>query len=130
MPMARRTARGGRHIWNDKEFTKRRSVDAGMALADKAHAAVWRLYCEALAFWRQCRSKQCRRHRRCLGAPAQCLMRGLASVPEAEQRAAAAMVIAGGPRRVAPETHMEWRLRREPLPLVMAWRGGTPGDSG
>ena len=84
MPMARRTARGGREISNDKEFTKRRSVDAGLALADKAHAAVWRLYCEVFAFWRGCRVKKCRRHRRCLGAPAPCLMRGLASVPETE----------------------------------------------
>jgi hypothetical protein len=49
-------------------------------------------------------------------------MGGLSSVPEAQRRAAAAIVIAGGPRRMAPATHMEWRLRREPLPLVMAWR--------
>lgn len=86
MPMAQRTGRGGRRTPNEKEFTKRRTIDAGLALADDAHAAVWQLYCEVFAFWRGCRVKKCRRHRRCLGAPAPCLMRGLASVPEAEQR--------------------------------------------
>jgi hypothetical protein len=106
----------------EKDFTKRRTVDEGLALSDAAHAAVWRLYCEVFKFWRSCRIKRCRRHRRCLGEPALCLMRGLSSVPETQQRAAAAAVIAGGPRRLAPSTHMEWRLRREPLPLVMAWR--------
>ncbi len=107
---------------SEKDFTKRRTVDEGLALADAAHAAVWRLYCEVFKFWRACRVKKCRRHRRCLGAPAPCLMRGLASVPEAERQAAAAAVIAGGPRRIPPATHLEWRVRREPLPLVIAWR--------
>jgi hypothetical protein len=125
MPPSKRSVRSKQKTPVEKAFTKRRSVDDGLALADQAHAAVWRLYCEVFAFWRGCRVKKCRRHRRCLGAPAPCLMRGLACVPEAEQRAAAAAVIAGGPRRVAPATHMEWRLRREPLPLVMAWRGDT-----
>ncbi len=122
MSMSERAARGSRRTPGEKDFTKRRTVDEGLALADAAHAAVWRLYCEVFAFWRGCRVKKCRRHRRCLGEPAPCLMRGLSSVPEAERRAAAAMVITGGPRRIAPTTHMEWRLRREPLPLVTAWR--------
>jgi hypothetical protein len=106
----------------EKDFTKRRTVDEGLALSDVAHAAVWRLYCDVFKFWRSCRVKRCRRHRRCLGDPAPCLMGGLPSVPEAQRRAAAAMVIAGGPRRLAPSTHMEWRLRREPLPLVIEWQ--------
>jgi hypothetical protein len=130
MPPSKRSARSKQKACVEKEFTKRRSVDAGMALADAAHAAVWRLYCEVFAFWRGCRMKKCRRHRRCVGEPAPCLMRGLPSVPEAERQSATAVVIAGGPRRMAPATHMEWRLRREPLPLVMAWRGRQTGRVG
>ena len=122
MPMSQRAVRGNRRKPGEKDFTKRRTVDEGLALSDAAHAAVWRLYCEVFKFWRSCRVKRCRRHRRCRGEPAPFLMGGLSSVPEARQRAAAAAVIAGGPRRLAPSTHMEWRLRREPLPLVMAWR--------
>jgi len=106
----------------EKEFTKRRTVAEGLKLADAAHAAVWRLYCDVFKFWRACRVKRCRRHRRCDGEPAACLMRGLPSVPEAERQAAAAAVIAGGPRRIPPATHLEWNLRREPLPLITAWR--------
>src|SRR5436190_23626551 len=99
MPMSQRAVRGSRAAPVEKDFIKRRTVDEGLALSDAAHAAVWRLYCEVFKFWRSCRIKRCRRHRRCLGEPALCLMRGLSSVPEARQRAAAAAVIAGGPRR-------------------------------
>src|SRR2546421_5184265 len=70
MPPSKRSARSKQKACVEKEFTKRRSVDAGMALADAAHAAVWRLYCEVFAFWRGCRVKKCRRHRRCVGEPA------------------------------------------------------------
>jgi hypothetical protein len=106
----------------EKEFTKRRTVAEGLALADAAHDAVWRLYCDVFKFWRACRLRRCRRHRRCVGTPATCLMHGLPSVPEAERQAAASAVIAGGPRRIPPATHLEWNLRREPLPLITAWR--------
>jgi hypothetical protein len=107
---------------NEKDFTKRRSVEAGLKLADAAHAATWRLYGEVLALWRACRNKKCRRHRRCLGAPAPCLMRALPTVPQARALQAAKEVMAGGPRRVPPATHLEWTVRREPLPSLMRWR--------
>ena len=58
-----------------KDFNKRRSVEAGLKLADAAHMATWRLYCEVLALWRGCSNKKCRRHRRCLGEAAACLLR-------------------------------------------------------
>jgi hypothetical protein len=106
---------------NEKSFTKRRTVDAGLRLADAAHAATWRLYCDVLEFWRTCRTKRCRRYRRCDGEPAGCLMRGLPTVPPDQQLAAAAEVIKGGPRRRAPATHMEWLVRRQPLPQLTAW---------
>jgi hypothetical protein len=106
----------------EKDFTKRRSVAAGLKLADDAHAVVWRLYCDVFAFWRGCRKKPCKRHQRCCGEPAGCLMRGLPSVPPAEREKAAKEVIAGGPKRIAPASHIEWHLRREPLPMIAAWR--------
>jgi hypothetical protein len=96
----------------EKQFTKRRPVEAGLALADAAHVATWRLYGEVLQLWRACRVKKCRRHRRCLGEPAACLLRALPSVS----------VMAGGPRRIPAATQLEWKVRREPLPALMRWQ--------
>jgi hypothetical protein len=107
---------------NEKQFTRRRSIDAGLALADAAHVATWRLYGEVLRLWRTCRIKQCRRHRRCLGEPTACLLRALPSVAQAQQLEAAKAVIAGGPRRVRPATQLEWKVWREPLPALMKWQ--------
>jgi hypothetical protein len=106
----------------EKDFTTRRSIEAGLALADAAHVATWRLYSEVLRLWRTCRIKQCRRHRRCLGEPAACLLRALPSVVHAQQLEAAKAVMAGGPRRVPPATPLEWKVRREPLPALMKWQ--------
>ena len=110
---------------NRKSFTKRRTVEQGLQIADAAHAAVWRLYCAVFGFWRACSGKQCRRHRRCLGEPAGCLMRGLPAVPEERRPTAANEVMAGGPRRIPPATHLEWVVRREPLPTLTSWRTGS-----
>jgi hypothetical protein len=112
-----------------KDFTKRRTVDEGLKLADAAHERVWRLYCEVFGFWRTCFRKQCRRHRHCLGEPAACLMRGLPFVPPAQRLAAEKEVVAGGPRRIPPATHLEFVARREPLPSLMRWRTGTAEPS-
>ena len=46
MPMSQRAVRSSRRKPGEKDFTKRRTVDEGLALSDAAHAAVWRLYCE------------------------------------------------------------------------------------
>jgi hypothetical protein len=117
---------------NQKDFTKRRTVEQGLRLADAAHEAVWRLYCEVFRFWRGCPKKPCRRHRRCLGEPAGCLMRGLPSVPQAERLAAAKEVVAGGPRRIPPASHLEHIVRGEPLPMLTSWhirpRAAGEGD--
>ena len=108
---------------NKKEdFTKRRSAAEGRALIDAAHRATHQLYCEALRFWRRCPSRRCRRHCRCLGEPTACLKRGLAGVSRAELAAARQEVIAGGPRRVEPATHIEWVIRRGAVEQVLAWR--------
>ena len=109
---------------NRKSFTKRRTVEQGLQVADAAHAAVWRLYCAVFGFWRACSGKQCRRHRRCLGEPAGCLMRGPPSVPPAERLKAEQEVIAGGPRRIAPASHIEWTVRRSALATLTSWKLG------
>jgi hypothetical protein len=50
------------------------------------------------------------------------LLRALAFIPPARREEAAKAVIAGGPRRIPPATHLEWTVRREPLPRLMTWR--------
>jgi hypothetical protein len=107
---------------NEKQFTKRRPLEAGLVLADAAHVATWRLYGEVLRLWRACRLKKCRRHRRCLGEPAACLLRGLPVVTPEQRFEAAKAVMAGGPRRIPPATQFEWKVRREPLPALMTWQ--------
>jgi hypothetical protein len=109
---------------DDEIFLKRRSFEDGRALVDAAHGATHRLYCETLAFWRRCALRGCRRHRRCLGEPTGCLMRGLPFVPPAERTRAYDEVIAGGPRRLAAASHIEWCLRRTTLATVMSWGFG------
>lgn len=108
-----------------KAFLKRRTFEQGKKLADDAHAATWRLYCEVFRFFRSCRLKSCKRHRRCGGEPAACLMRGLPTVPPAERLAAQKSVIAGGPRKIRPATHMEYVVRRQPLAILTTWRPGA-----
>jgi hypothetical protein len=110
---------------DDDIYLKRRSFEEGRALVDAAHTATHRLYCETLAFWRRCPLRTCRRHRRCLGEPTGCLLRGLPFVPQAERLRAQDAVIAGGPRRLAPGSHIEWCLRRTELATVTSWGFGA-----
>jgi hypothetical protein len=107
-----------------QDFLKRRTFEEGHAQVDAAHIATQRLYCGALKFWRRCRLRTCKRHRRCCGEPTGCLMRGLPYVPPSRRLKAEQEVIAGGPRRVAPATHMEWIIRRTELKTVVSWGFG------
>ena len=107
-----------------KDFQKRRTYEQGRALLDAAHLAVQRLYCDAFGFWRRCRHKPCRRHRRCCGNQAACLMQGLPFVPPAERVKAEQEVIAGGRRRVPPASHAEWVVRRSALRDLISWGFG------
>jgi hypothetical protein len=109
---------------NDDIFLKRRSFENGRALLDAAHVATHRLYCDTLKFWRGCRLRQCRRHRRCAGEPTGCLMRCLPAVPQAQRLQAREAVMAGGPRRIPPATHLEWCLRRTELATLLSWGFG------
>ena len=106
---------------NKQNFLKRRSFEQGKAEIDAAHIATQRLYCDALEFWRRCSRPSCERHRRCCGAPSRCLTRGLMYVPQSRRLIAQKQVIAGGPRRIAPATHIEWFVRRTEFRSVAMW---------
>ena len=109
---------------DEQKYLKRRTFEQGRALLDAAHIATHRLYCDALGFWRGCLHKPCQRHRRCLGEPTGCLVRGLPSVPQARRLHAQKLVIAGGPRCIPPTTHIEWTVRRSELAKLIAWGFG------
>jgi hypothetical protein len=106
------------------DFLKRRTFEEGKALLDAAHSATHRLYCETLRFWRHCPLRACKRHRRCVGEPTGCLLRNLRPLPGAQRLQAEKEVIAGGPRRIPPATHVEWFIRRTELHTVVSWRFG------
>ncbi len=103
------------------DFLKRRTVEQGRAEIDAAHIVTQRLYCDALAFWRRCRLRRCKRHRRCCGEPTGCLLRGLIHVPQAHRLKAQKEVIAGGRRHIPPATHVEWTIRRSELKTLVKW---------
>jgi hypothetical protein len=113
--------------WREKpqgrkqDFLKRRTFAQGKAETDAAHAATQRLYCDVLRFWRRCARRDCRRHRRCCGDPANCLGRGSIFVPASRRLRAQRDVIAGGPRRLAPARHIEWFVRRSDFRSVLTW---------
>lgn len=106
---------------DEPNFFKRRSYKQGKAEVDAAHLAAQRLFCEVLKFWRHCRLRTCKRHRHCLGEPTGCLLRGIIHVPQAARMKAQKQVIAGGPRRLAPATHIEWTVRRTELKTIATW---------
>jgi hypothetical protein len=106
------------------EYLKRRTFERGRAEVDAAHIATCRLYCDALHLWRRCAQPTCRRHRHCLGEPTSCFVRGLPTVPPARRLEAQKEVIAGGPRRIAPATHIEWTVRRSALKQIVSWGFG------
>jgi hypothetical protein len=93
------------------ELNKRYTPQQQQALNKAARAAVERLYCDVLEFWRACLRKRCRRIGRCTGEPGACLKRGWPDVPEGLHDWARAEVIAGGPRRTPPASHREWVIR-------------------
>jgi hypothetical protein len=106
---------------NKQNFLKRRTFEGGRAQVDAAHIATQRLYCEALKFWRRCALRSCKHHRRCCGEATACLLRGLIHVPQSRRLKARKQVIAGGPRRVAAVTHIEWIIRRAEFRTVASW---------
>jgi len=45
-------------------------------------------------------------------------------VPPSQRLNAQQQVIAGGPRRIAPATHIEWTVRRTELAKLVSWGFG------
>jgi hypothetical protein len=115
--------------YSAQRFLKRRSAEDGLALVIAAHAATRRLYCDVLRFWTNCPLRGCGRYRRCVGDPRQCLHRGLIHVPQAQRLRARAEVIAGGPRRLPPGSHMEWQVRQCDFTAVAIWPESRPERS-
>lgn len=106
------------------DYLKRRTFEQGKAEVDAAHVATCRLYCDALGFWRRCAKRPCRRHRRCTGDAPDCLGAGHYLVPPSLRARAHEEVLLGGPRRVAPATHIEWTVRRNSFAELLRWRFG------
>ena len=121
MPKRSRKA-GGDKPGEKGNFLKRRTFEQGKKQLDDAHYATHRLYCDVFGFWRGCKLRMCRRHRRCIGEATICLMRGLSKVPAPHQRLARRGVIAGGPRRLPPTSHAERTVRASDLAQLLAWR--------
>jgi hypothetical protein len=99
---------------NRNDLNKRYTPKQQQARRNAALAATQRLYCDVLALWKGCRNKQCKRQRSCMGEPAVCLKAAWPGVPQHCHNELRDAVIAGGPRRKKPETHVEWNLRRYP----------------
>jgi hypothetical protein len=102
-------------------YLKRRTFEEGKKLMDDAHYATHRLYCDVFGFWRGCKLRMCKRHRRCIGEATLCLMRGLSKVPLARQHLAKKKVVAGGPRRLPLATHVERTVRESDLTQLLTW---------
>jgi hypothetical protein len=109
MSKRRKKKRGRRGQWykrlTPEEETEQREI---------AFAAIRQLYAESLPLWRFCRRGHCRRHKKCNGEVRPCLKRCWAQTPEPQQNLAWHQVIAGGPRHIAPATHLERALRAYP----------------
>ncbi|GEM_PF-4082873 len=55
-------------------------------------------YCNAFKFWRDCRDKRCRRHRRCCGDVDRCLQARIGAVSRHEQFLARQRILSAAPR--------------------------------
>jgi hypothetical protein len=108
--MSKRKKRGRRGLYN-----KRLAPDEQEEQREAAFAAIRRLYAEVLPLWSFCERGFCRRHKQCGGKDVlACLRRGWPLLPPEVRTRAHREVIAGGPRRAPPASHIEWDLRRYP----------------
>ncbi len=66
-----------------------------------AEAARLRLhYCDLFKFWRDCRIKRCKRHRRCCGDTNECLKRRIGEIPRMAQFQARQALLAATPKNI------------------------------
>src|SRR5579862_5722902 len=102
---------------NDHNVNKRSTAAQRAALADAAQLATAQLYADVLEFWKICRRKKCRRHRRCAGEVMACLRCNMPTVAAHNHEAARSWVVLGGRKRIPPANHVEWGMRRTPASL-------------
>jgi hypothetical protein len=81
--------------------------------AEKAALAL--LYCGLFKFWRDCRDKSCRRHRRCCGDAGECLGRRVGAIGRAAQFRARQTVLAATPRNAGPAERTARQIMPEAL---------------
>jgi len=73
-----------------------------------------RRYCDALALWRRCANKRCRRQLRCSSDAQACLKGALARVPMPAQREARQKILRVTPHNIgAPEREARQRMPRD-----------------
>jgi hypothetical protein len=83
---------------------------------DAEKRAVERHYCTQFAFWRDCRTKSCRRAHACKGDAHACLKQSAGQIPRDRQFAARQVLLQSTPRNLAaPE-----RAAREIFPNTFA----------
>ena len=81
-------------------------------------------FCSALALWRTCRHKACRRHRACCGDAKACLGRALDRVPHRLQWQARDNILRSTPHNIgAPERAARQRMPRD------FYEGGDAGKA-
>jgi hypothetical protein len=95
---------------------KRLTPEQESAQRKAAFAAIRALFAQVTQPWQSCRRGYCRRHQCCIAeaGPGPCLKRHWRLLTPAEQEQAHSDVIDGGARRLRPQTHTEWSLRRFP----------------
>ena len=95
---------------------KRLTPEQESAQRKAAFAAIRALFCAVTEPWNSCQRGYCRRHHCCIAeaGPGACLGRHWPLMTAAAQDKAHSEVIDGGPRRVRPQTRIEWSLRRFP----------------
>jgi hypothetical protein len=79
-----------------------------------AFAAIKQLYRDELPLWNVCDRGFCRRHHRCVADARGCLPHNWPRLSQQMQDDAYRQVLAGGPRRVPPQSRIEEELRRFP----------------
>ncbi len=55
-------------------------------------------YCNLFKFWRACRDKRCKRHRRCCGDTSECLKRRIGEIPRHAQFLAREAILTATPK--------------------------------